>query len=256
MNTVSVVAATISVAGALVTLLLGALIESGRRRAQRREARRDLASTYSEPLLQAAASLASRLGNAEIGQITEFGSRLPERFRDYAVYESMYRFARYLCWVQIIASEVHFLDLGTRRRNRRLVEHLAAVQVVISDRHTYGNLAFQLLGGEQWALGSLLVEPVRDGNGRSRCMSYVEFRRRLGSDPEFRRWFEPLERDLNDLLDGRRDGRERLDALEAQLRRLIRFLDPARVWAPFDDAPATKNATKNATRNATKNSVA
>lgn len=245
MNNVPVVAASISLAAAVVTVVLGAIFESGRRRARRRDARRDLSSSYRDPLLQAASSLASRLGNVDPGQIDEFGFKLPARFRDYAVYESMYRFGRYLCWVHILASEVHFLDLGTRRRNRRLVERLAAVQVAISDRA--GDPAFLLLGGEQWALGSLLIEPGADG--RARCMSYVDFRHRIDTDPQFQRWFRPLENDLNKLLGGAKDGLPRLARTHAELLRLIRLLDPAKVWASFEEPPAELTARTGATSN-------
>lgn len=93
MNTVPVIAAIVSVAGAVATVLLGAVFEHRRKRPQLRH----IASRYSVPLLQATHGLLSRLENvAQFKQIEEFAT-LPQRFRDYARYET-----------------VDFLDFGRR----------------------------------------------------------------------------------------------------------------------------------------------
>lgn len=47
---------------------------------------------------------------------------------DYNRYEILYRLFVYLGWVQILHGEAHFLDLGSRGRNRRLMRRLADVK--------------------------------------------------------------------------------------------------------------------------------
>lgn len=232
-NLVAVLAAITSLTAALATVLLGAYFEHRRQRAHRENTRQDVADRYSQPLMASASALASRLGNATTGQIREFTTTEGERgdrYRDYLLHETLYRLARYLCWVHIISRELRVLDLGNQERNRELVLRVATVQREMSRRDI--DLTFMLLGGEQAALGELMAE--RDGpDGEPRCMSYVTFRERVDSDPGFRRWFEPLIQDIASLATGPERGAARLAAVRAALMELVEVLDPEHIWVPF-----------------------
>jgi hypothetical protein len=227
-NTVSVLAAAVSVAGALATVVLGAIFEHRRNQAQRRTQLRHRASRYSVPLLQAAYSLHARLGNVDLTQIGEFRDG-PDRFQEYARYESLYRFANYLCIVQTMRREVDFLDLGHRKHNRELIERLGAVGQALSNRELG---PFLILGGEQRAIGELLVDPDSPEGGPPRCMSYPAFRDRMRDDAGFARWFEPLLKDIDALMENPtipprlKAGREALD-------KLIDFLDTRKIGLPW-----------------------
>lgn len=229
MNTLSLVSAIVSFTSALVTVLLGALFEARRRRGERAEERRHLISRYRDPMLQAAASLAFRLTNALGDTDNRFMMEDTERHRDYIRFESAYRFARYLGWVEIMFEEVRFLDLGSPKRNRRLVGLLVAVQGTISEP-IEGDQTFRLLGGEQWALGQLMMCPALAGEERRRCLGYVEFHTKLKTEPEFERWFRPLLNDIDRFAQDRQSGRQRLVNMHNALLDLIDFLDPQVVW--------------------------
>lgn len=121
------ISAILSVTGAVATAALGGFFEWRRRRADREQVRRDLVSRYRDPLSQSAALLASRLRIAVdlfSGKPVHQAAPDTKRQDDYNRYESLYRLSGYLGWVQILQREAHFLDLGSRNRNRRLMRHL------------------------------------------------------------------------------------------------------------------------------------
>lgn len=133
-DTVSLISAIVSVTGAVVTVTLGGLFEWRRRRSDREQARSDLVRRYRDPVLQAASSLASRLRNAILmfsGEQVHQAAPGTARQDEYNRFESLYRLAAYLGWVDILFREVHFLDLGSQRRNRKLVQRLVDVQIAI-----------------------------------------------------------------------------------------------------------------------------
>ncbi|SDK86948.1 hypothetical protein SAMN04488074_107338 [Lentzea albidocapillata subsp. violacea] len=227
-NVVPVLAAAVSVTGAVVTVLLGAILERRRSRTQRRVRLRHVASRYSVPLLQAAHSLRARLGNTVAEQISEFREG-PDRFGDYARYESLYRLARYLCIVQIMWREVDFLDFGRRRHNRELIKRLVAVGGALSDRTT-GRLL--VLGGEQRALGDLMIDP----DGPPRCLTYPQFRDRM-RDERFAAWFQPLLDDIDAVVGGEPVPARHAHVVKA-LGELTEFLDRRRIGMPWGDEAA------------------
>lgn len=232
MDTVSLVSAVVSVAGAVVTVTLGGLFEWRRQHSDREQARRDRVSRYRDPLLQAAAALQARLNNAvallsgrPVTQIAPGTARQEE----YNRLESLYRFAVYQGWVHILFQEAGFLDMGSRRRNRRLVELLAAVRSAIAGHDDDGRTGV-LQGGEQELLGELMVKPDGSDQARLRCLGYMEFRTKLESDPEYAQRFQPVLDYIDGLATDPVAGRWRLTTAHNALIELIDFLDPHRVW--------------------------
>ncbi|MGP3947606.1 hypothetical protein [Streptomyces sp. 7N604] len=233
MDTVSLVSAIVSVLGAVVTVTLGGLFEWRRQHSDREQARRDRVSRYRDPLLQAAAGLQARLGNAVARlsglPVTQVAPEDSARQDEYNRYESLYRFALYQGWVHILFQEAGFLDLGSRRRNRRLVELLAGVSSAIAAHDDHGSTGV-LQGGEQRLIGELMLASDSFDQAQRRCLGYMEFRKKLENDPEYARRFQPV----LDFIDGRRMDavamRMRLNAVHNALIELIDFLDPHRVW--------------------------
>ncbi|MGP3922832.1 hypothetical protein [Streptomyces sp. 8N616] len=215
-----------------MTVMLGGLFEWRRQHSDREQARRDRVSRYRDPLLQAAAGLQARLGNTvailsgrPVTQIAPGTARQDE----YNRYESLYRLALYQGWVHILFREAGFLDLGSRRRNRRLVELLAAVRGAIAGHEDHGRTGV-LQGGEQQLIGELMVVPEAADQARRRCLGYMEFRVKLESDPEYARRFQPVLDYIDGLADAPEAGLKRLTAVHNTLIDLIDFLDPHRVW--------------------------
>ncbi|OLZ44444.1 hypothetical protein [Amycolatopsis keratiniphila] len=232
MNNVSVISAVVSVSGAVLTAVLGGVFEARRRRSDREQLRRDLVSRYRDPLLQSAASLAARLRNAIrllSGEEVHQAAPGSERQDEYNRYDSLYRLAAYLGWVQILQQEAHFLDLGSRRRNRRLMRRLGEVKGALSGHiEPSDTRVFLLLGGEQQAIGELMIDP--DSPDRPRCLGYVQFRRRYRDDAEFAGWFEPLLEETTKVLEHPEEGAARLTTVYNALVDLIVYLDPKKVW--------------------------
>ncbi|OEV05995.1 hypothetical protein AN219_35780 [Streptomyces nanshensis] len=231
MDTVSMISAVVSVTGAVLTAALGGIFESRRRRSDRELARRDRMRRYREPLLQAAAAAQARLGNAVrmlTGEPVTQLARGTQRQKDYNRYESLYRFAVYQGWVHILFQEVYFLDLGSRRRNRKLIKLLVAVNFAISGHDDHGRTGV-LQGGEQRLIGELMVASDGSDEGSRRCLGYADFRAKLADDPRYAEPFQPV----LDFIDGLRNTPakiRRLTLIQNALIDLIDFLDPHRVW--------------------------
>lgn len=232
-NALAVVAALLSVGGAVVTAVLGARFEHRRQLEQRRRERQDLTDRYSAPLLHAAASLSSRLrevGRPEvIAEFTRAEGPHARRFAEYGVNETLYRIGRYLCWAHVVSREIRGLELGDVRRTRSLILRLTAVRQAASSRE--GDRTFMLLGGEQDAIGEVMLDPERPA-GDPACIGYVTFVERL-DDPPFARWFEPLKQDVVAYVQSPDAARLRLRAILEALDELIKLLDPDDVWLPL-----------------------
>ncbi|RVX46738.1 hypothetical protein EDD27_9639 [Nonomuraea polychroma] len=234
MDAVSLISAAVSVTSAVLTVTLGALFEWRRRHSDREHARRDHVGRYRDPLLQAAAALQARLGNAvrllSDLPVTEVARDDQARRDEYNRYESLYRFAVYQGWVHILFQEAGFLDLGSRRRNRRLVKLLSGVNGAIAGHDDHGKTGV-LQGGEQQVIGELMVVADGSDNGRRRCLGYMEFRAKLDNDREYARRFQPVLAYIDaSLAKNPAGGLRRLTAIHNALIDLIDFLDPHRVW--------------------------
>jgi hypothetical protein len=109
-----------------------------RRRWDRNEQAKKLIRQYRDPLLRAAFDLQSRLYNIIVRNFTAYIRSPDAANRSYAVDTTLWYFAHYLGWVEILRREVQFLDLGTARRNKELQTRLAAISgALASDRLEY-----------------------------------------------------------------------------------------------------------------------
>ncbi len=169
-------------------------------------------SRYREPLLNAAQNLHSRLYN--IVEYDVLGSQLQcgdpdlERYaRDYTVYV----FAEYLCWAEIIRRDLRFLDLGTESRNRELVRLLEANQLAIASEAMPKPL--RLFRGQQRAIGELMMTPTGDPGP-----AQYESRR--------------LRENLEELAEAWHADQAGVVALQHSLVDLIEFADPLHLRLP------------------------
>ncbi|MGH3518272.1 MAG: hypothetical protein ACRDQ7_12810 [Haloechinothrix sp.] len=231
MNQVSLISAIVSLTGAVATAVLGGMFEWRRRRSDREQTRRDLVSRYGDPLVQAATTLAYRIQNAIglfAGQPIKQAAPGTKRQDEYNVYETLYRLGAFLGWTQILYSEAHFLDLGSRRRNRRFLHRLGAADAAIGGTGAGRQEPFVLLGGERRAIGELMIAP---GSDPSRCLGYVEFRRKYDNDEEFRTWFASAVDEIKTLMTAEPAvAVARLVTVHNALIELIDFLDPSKAW--------------------------
>ncbi|HWR46392.1 MAG TPA: hypothetical protein VN327_02060, partial [Pseudonocardiaceae bacterium] len=149
--------------------------------------------------------------------------------KEYAILNTMYVFAQYFCWVEILRRESQFIDPRNDQRNRAVVAGLEAVRDTFTDSIGIQEKCFRLFRGEQRALGEMMLVPLealRAGAPRWECLGYAPFVQSL-EDEQMGRWFRSLREDIGEVAKnpGNRDGRLRL--IQHRLMDIIDIVDPA-----------------------------
>lgn len=225
---VALVSIYISARAARGTARLSYELDLAKSRATKEQQVEELMSRYREPLLRAAFDLQSRVFNViRQGFLVRYGAQGRDHERNYARDNTLFLFAEYFGWVEILRRDVQFLDLGDVERNRLLVERLESIGDTFSSDRRIAGSAFRIFRGEQRALGELMGPTGReaDTSARTLCIGYAEFRRRLREDPTFAEWLRPLAEDVAGLAEEDTSGYERLTKLQHALVDLIAFLD-------------------------------
>jgi hypothetical protein len=176
-------------------------------------------SRYRDPLLRSAYDLQSRIYNVYRPGGFRVG-RDPGYFR----LNTMFLFAEFLAWLEIIRREVQFLDLGAVRGTRDLSHALQAVQDQIATTTELRD-DFYLYRGQQRAIGELMLVQARSQESagpRYECMGYAAFVA-AQEDPAFASWFTHLGGAVDQLPETRP---ERLVWVQRALIDLIDLLDP------------------------------
>jgi hypothetical protein len=188
----------------------------------RREARAVLAR-HRDPLAAAAYELQARLHNILRNRFLETWM-VGEGTRQGAAIEStLYVFAQFLAWTEIIRREVQILRFATDRDTRAVAKLLREInETFLTD--AYGE-QFMIWRVEQRGVGERMIHRA---DGQPTCMGYAEFIDQRGS---MAAWLAPLEDALKNLDDG---GRERLTRLQHELLELVQTLDEGRIRYPFE----------------------
>lgn len=211
-------------------------LELEKSRASKEERVEEVMSRYREPLLRAAFDLQSRIFNIIRQEfLVRYGVHGRDHEQAYARDNTLFLFAEYFGWVEILRRDVQFLDLGDVERNRLLVERLESIaDTFAADRHSIADPGFRVFRGQQRALGELMTSPGDDVDApRPQCVGYAQFRARLADDARFNDWFRPMADDLAALMSDETPGYERLTKLQHALIDLIAFLDdPPRRFLP------------------------
>ena len=196
------------------------------------EAAERILEQYRDPLLDAAQTLQGRMHNIVeqdyFGRYLHCGDPDEERYaREY----TLYAFAEYLCWAEIVRRELRFLDLGDVPRTQKLMAHLAQIQLTIQTDRV--SSPFQVFRGRQRAIAELTMVPTGAAAGpRTEGMGFATFSRRLHTDEEFRSWFAQLDEGIEVVASSDRAGNVRLVRLQRDLADMIDFLDPDAVRVP------------------------
>lgn len=231
-ETLSAFAAVMSVAAVLIT----ALLTYRQSKASRLERAEDLATRFREPLLQSAYDLQSRIYNIVkqdfLGRFyREEG--VGQQERDYAVHNTCYVYAQYLCWVEIIRRESQYVDPRRRDNSRAIVVQMENVRDCMAESTRHTDRALRLFRGEQRAIGELMLVPVTAPAGdvpRWECLGYAAFVEAL-AEPRFKEWFAPLQAGVVELA-GMTEFPERLTELQHALIDLMDVLDPGHDRVP------------------------
>jgi hypothetical protein len=255
----AIVVALVGIGGTLVNVTYTSLVAARGQRLktefdervrerERLEAQRDRERTkaetvesivkrYRDPLLRASFDLQSRVYNIVRRRFiaTYYGDERRDT-TEYARENTLFVIAEFLGWVEILRREVRFLDLGVETRNQEWVNHLAAVRNVL--QHDRGGPVFQIMNGQQRAIGEVMIEPVAEPDEtspRQETIGYAAFVVRRREHPDFAHWFDPLADDI--ALLAREPDRHlgRLIALQHALVDLMEFLDPDCVRLPASE---------------------
>lgn len=216
----AVVIALIALAGSIFSAVL--TVWGGPTLQARRDARKTL-ETYREPLLGAAYELQARLHNVLRNDfVANYIIAGKAGKPDAALTSTLYVFAQFFGWLEIIRQEIQFLRFGRDAETREVARVLRdIVETFLSE--DYGP-QFMIWRVEQRGLGERMIAETE---GRPTCLGYASF---LDRRPTMEEWLAPLERDLRALGD---EGRARLTHLQHLLLQLVRKLDPEETRYPF-----------------------
>lgn len=223
---VSVLTALISTVGAVVSVWYGRRAARG----ERMDVAEELATRFREPLLQAVFNLQTRIYN--IIELDFFGRFLgksnTKEDREYAELNTMYLFAQYFCWLEVLRRHAQFLDPRNDQTNRALEDVIEAVRHAFADSISIAEPAFRLFRGEQRALGEVMLVPVADsqpGAPRWECMGYAAFVEALEQE-QVARWFRRLQEDIAVTARDRQGHDARLRLIQRRLMDIVDILDP------------------------------
>ncbi len=220
MNT-AIVIALIALAGSVLSTIV--TVFGAPALQARRDAKKAL-GTYREPLLAASYELQARLYNIlQLKFVEKYISDDTTGKRSPAIESTLYVFAQFLGWREIIRQEVQYLRFSRDRQTREIGHLLRDIdETFLSDK--YGS-QFMIWRVEQRGLGERMTESA---DNKMTCLGYASFIERR---PTMQEWLRPLENDLENMQDG---GRKRLTELQHLLLELVRQLDDKQKRYPFE----------------------
>jgi hypothetical protein len=220
MNT-AIVIALIALAGSVLSTIVTVF---GAPALQARRDAKQVLDTYREPLLAASYELQARLYNIlQLKFVEKYISYDAAGKRNPAIESTLYVFAQFLGWREIIRREVQYLRFSRDRQTREIGRLLQEIgETFLSDM--YGS-QFMIWRVEQRGLGERMIESA---DNKMTCLGYASF---IEHRPAMQEWLRPLEDDLENMRDG---GRKRLTELQHLLLELVRQLDDKQKRYPFE----------------------
>lgn len=232
---VALIAGVVALASATYTALNARAIEQLKIDNERRkteEQRRKEISGFSEPLARAAYDLQSRIWNIHQNFLVMYLVNGDERQRSYAIDNTVYLIAQYLCWTELVRREIQFIDLESNNETRKLLR----LQDSISSQWGTGrgrtgliSPLFCIFAGEQRAIGEALIQTGRRG---PECMGYGEFLKSFGEGVN--PLIDSLRADVVSSSSNLAAVTERLLNLQHAMIDLLALLDPDYLRFPED----------------------
>lgn len=217
----ALVLALIALAGSLFSTLATTF---GFPAIQARRDSRKLLDAYREPLLAASYELQARLHNIlRLHFIETYVTDEKHGKQDSAIETTLYVFAQFFGWRELIRRDVHYLPFATDKQTREFAQLLRDIgNTFLSDG--YGP-QFMIWRVEQRGLGERMISSTENKLG---CLGYASF---IEHRAEMAEWLQPIERDLKNIDD---KGRQRLTEIQHLLLDLVRRLDDKHKRYPFE----------------------
>jgi hypothetical protein len=208
----AVIIALIALAGSVASSILTVF---GPPALKARHDAKDALDSYREPLLAASYELQGRLYNIlQLRFIEKYITNEKAGKRDSAIESTIYVFAQFFGWMEIIRHEVHYLRFSKDQQTREIGRLLQEIsETFLSDK--FGS-QFMIWRVEQRGIGERMITASQD---KMSCLGYASFTEQRAT---MKSWLEPLENDLHHLDDG---GQQRLTELQHALLKLVKQLD-------------------------------
>jgi hypothetical protein len=183
-------------------------------------------SRHRKPLLEAAQGLGARIDNIQHNEFDAYFQSADRR--DIAIKSTLYRFARYFATLEILRSQMTFLEFEDAAETKTVAERIVAVEnALTSDSYR----KFMLWREEQRAIGEATL--ARDEDGAVHCIGFAtfvaEFDRRAST------WLSRFQAELEERDAAR--GSKRLASVQKHLQKLVRQLDEEGRYGDPSSAP-------------------
>jgi hypothetical protein len=189
---------------------------------ERRNAKKGL-DNYREPLLASSYELQARLYNIlNLRFVETYISDETAGKRVSAIESTLYVFAQFFGWREIIRREVQYLRFSKNQQTREIGQILGDIDETFLSNN-YGP-QFMIWRAEQRGIGERMI--ISEGN-KMTCLGYASFVEHCSTMEE---WLTPLEHALENL---ENEGRKRLTDLQHMLVDLVGKLDDKRKRYPF-----------------------
>jgi len=229
-DVVSIIIAVVSLVGSLAAVGFTGWMSFYIDQVKRRSEANDLKSNkYRDPLTLASYDLQSRLWGIIHSNLLRYAE--DEDKKDLVYVYTAFLVGQYLSWTYILRRQAQFLRFITGGTHMQLNRILDSITNEFSlDRHM-GEDPFMLWRGQQMAIGELMT--LAEEQGQLYCMGFAAFAHKYKNDPEFKKWFQPIEMGFALVVDARARGNTvatyRLRRLQHLLVDLVLLLDEGRV---------------------------
>lgn len=226
---VSIIIAAVSLIGSLAAAAFTGWISFYVDQVKRRSEAKALIHKYRDPLMLAAYDLQSRLWGLVQQNLLRYIE--DDTKKDLLYVYTAFLVGQYLSWTYILRRQAQFLRFSTDKTNKQLNKILDAITSEFSlDRHK-GEDPFMLWRGQQMAIGELMT--LEEEGKQLYCMGFAAFTQKYHNEPDFKKWFQPIETGITFLVDAMAHGNSmanyRLRRLQHLLIDLVLLLDQDRV---------------------------
>jgi hypothetical protein len=218
---ITIVIALIALAGSVFSTIITVF---GAPALQARSDAKKALDNYRDPLLAAAYELQARLYNIlQLRFVEKYINDDTAGKHDSAIESTLYVFAQFFGWREIIRREVQYLRFSSDKQTREIGRILRDIgETFLADK--YGS-QFMIWRVEQRGLGERMIVSV---DSKMTCLGYASF---IEHHSAMQQWLDPLENDFKHLQD---EGRKRLTELQHLLLELVKQLDDKQKRYPFE----------------------
>jgi hypothetical protein len=207
--------AALIAAGTSLVISSSSTYWSWRQRKQERqiEAKAELAR-YRKPLLEAAQDLGARIDNIQHNKFDLYFQS--EDRSEIAIKSTLYRFARYFATLEILRSQLSFLEFENAEETKTVAALIVRIESALTS-DSYGG--FMLWREEQRAIGEATLTRNEDGS-----LHYLGFAAFVADfDQHLAPWFARFQAELEE--PGAAASSKRLEAVQHHLKDLVHQLD-------------------------------